>query len=444
MKRLVILSCIGLMTLGGLAWAQEEQEETIQSLNQRVKELEEVVRQLKAAQSADGQRPAPVQQVAMQAEPEGENALASLTKRVEAIEGFSILKGIEVHGFVAADYTYNFNRPDSDKNGLILFNEDDNTAALNIANLRVSRSVEEGLGFLVDLDFGDSAEIVGGATRWDNDFANDSKERGDFFELRQAYLTYRFPIGRGLTVKGGKFVTLHGAEIIKTWDNFNYNISNSILFGFAIPFTHTGLMATYPITDFLSVDLGVVNGWDNVADNNDGKTFHGGLTITPHEMLSLYISGSYGSEQDPRRKGGAGAGSKRSMLTTLLTFKPIDRLTFIVDHNWGNESDLLPDASGALTESADWHGIAGYAIVDLTDKLSFALRGEWFSDMDGTRTGVDQDLWEFTPTFAYQIREGLIARLEYRHDESSKKFYEKESRFISGQEVFAGELIYAF
>src|SRR6266571_3342012 len=278
MKTLLIVSCLGLMTLwSGQAWAGGDDtffKDTIQSMQQRIKQLEEEVRQLKAPQQPP------------QAEPEQAGPLDALSKRVEGLEqGFSLLRGIKIHGFLATDYTYNFNRPASKKNGLILFNEDDNTASLNIANLEVSRSVEEGIGFLVDLDFGDSAEVVGRATRWSNDF---STESFNFFELRQAYLTYKVPVGNGLTVKAGKFVTLHGAEIIKSWNNFNYNISNSILFGFSIPFTHTELMASYPLNSYFSVDLGVVNGWDNVADNNDGKTFHGGLTITPHETLSLY------------------------------------------------------------------------------------------------------------------------------------------------------------
>jgi hypothetical protein len=176
-----------------------------------------------------------------------------------------------------------------------------------------------------------------------------------------------------------------------------------------------------------------------VADNNDGKTVHGGLTLKPHQKLSFYISGSYGPEQNDR------GGSKRAMLTTLVTYKPTERLTLLLDHNWGNESDLVENSKGALTKSADWHGVAGYAIYSLTDKLSASLRGEWFSDMDATRTGLKQDLWEITPTLTYSIAEGLFARFEYRHDESNKKFFENHRGDpLSGQDVFATELIYAF
>jgi len=429
MKRLVGILSMGFLLFssqptwgGGGEGEAENFKDTLRAMQERIKELEDEVRKLKAA---------PPSAPAVAAPSEG------VEKRLEKLEGLSLLKGIELHGFLAGNYTYNLNRPKSRKNGLLLFNEDDNTFSLNHANIQISKSGDSGIGFLADVDFGDTAEIVGGVTRWSNSL-NNSESRNSI-ELRQAFLTYKFSIGNGLTLKAGKMVTLHGAEVIKSWNSFNYNISNSILFGWSIPFTHTGLMASYPFNDYVSMDLGLSNGWDNVADNNDGKTVHGGLTLKPHEKLSFYLSGSYGPEQNDR------GGSKRAMLTTLVTYKPTDRLTLLLDHNWGNESDLVENSQGELTKSADWHGVAGYAIYSLTDKLSASLRGEWFSDMDATRTGLKQDLWEITPTLTYSIAEGLFARFEYRHDESSKRFFENHrGDLLSGQDVFATELIYAF
>jgi Putative beta-barrel porin-2, OmpL-like. bbp2 len=435
MKHLVGILSIGLLLFSGQpVWGDggegeaESFKDTLRAMQERIKELEDEVSKLKAA---------PPSAPAAAASTEG------VEKRLEKLEGLSILKGIEIHGFLAGNYTYNLNRPKSRRNGLLLFNEDHNTFSLNHANIQISKTGENGLGFLADLDFGDTAEIVGGVTRWSNSVDADGNptntESRNSIELRQAYLTYKFGIGNGLTLKAGKFVTLHGAEVIKSWNSFNYNISNSILFGWAIPFTHTGLMASYPFNDYVSMDLGLVNGWDNVADNNDGKTVHGGLTLKPHPQLTFYLSGSYGPEQNDR------GDSKRAMLTTLVTYKPTDRLTLILDHNWGNESELVENSKGNLTKSADWHGVAGYAIYSLTDKLSASLRAEWFSDMDATRTGLKQDLWEITPTLTYSIAEGLFARFEYRHDESNKRFFENHRGDpLSGQDVFATELIYAF
>jgi hypothetical protein len=378
--------------------------------------------------------------------------LSDLEKKVEEQgRGVAGALGVDVHGLVAGDYLYNFNDPDSHTNQVRVFDEDANSFTLNQANLWVGRQKEdESVGFATSLDFGKTAEVVGRATRWSG--GSGSGESSDSFELREAYLTYKAPIGDGVTFKAGKFVTLHGAEIIKNYNGFNYTVSNSILFGYSIPFTHTGVMASFPLGEYVGVDLGVVNGWDTVVDNNDGKSIHTGIKITPNDMVSLYLSGTYGPEQSDD------GNSKRLMLTTLLTVTPTDQLTFILDHNYATENDVSEPASGMWDDGerdVDWHGVAAYAIFKLDDQWSFSLRGEYFADPDGVRTLADEDgpgvgpgpgvgIWEITPSVSYQITEGLTARAEYRHDEGDREIYEKHDHVRNGQDTVAAELIYAF
>jgi hypothetical protein len=95
--------------------------------------------------------------------------------------------------------------------------------------------------------------------------------------------------------------------------------------------------------------------------------------------------------------------------------------------------------------------LAGYVIYHFTDMVSGAFRVEFFDDVDGVRTGRKQTVWEITPTLTFQptLFPGLSVRLEFRHDESSKKFFEgvataAGSRFFSGQDTFVWEAIYAF
>jgi hypothetical protein len=314
---------------------------------------------------------------------------------------------------------------------------------LDLANIRIQRSVDGGIGFVTDLNFGKTAEVVGRSTRWCEDPR--CSESRNSFELSQFYLTYKFPVGSGLTAKAGKFGTPHGAEIIKTWDNINYNISNSVLFGYAIPFTHTGLLLNYAFTDWLSADAGFFVGWDNLYDNNDGKSFFGGLTLAPLSTLTFYAAGTIGPEQEDR------GDSTRGLFTLLTTYKPTDKWTFILDYNVANEESVLPPfrPSGRGTKNAYWDGLAGYVIYRFTDSLSGTLRAEFFNDADGIRTGLKQTVWEITPTLTYQIYPGVTLRAEYRHDESSKKFFEGRAtatgtRLFSGQDVVAAEVIYAF
>ena len=157
-----------------------------------------------------------------------------------------------------------------------------------------------------------------------------------------------------------------------------------------------------------------------------------------------------GPEQDHR------GDSKRALVSLITTFKPTAKWTFILDTEHGKETDLLPPLkpSGRGTKTARWEGMTGYAIYQFTDAFSGTLRIEGVDDVDGVLTGVKQTLWAMQ-TLTYQIYPGLSMRLEFRHDESSKRVFEGPSlarpaigspttRYFSGQDVVAWEVLYAF
>ncbi|HVN87954.1 MAG TPA: porin [Candidatus Binatia bacterium] len=365
--------------------------------------------------------------------------------------------GIKFHGVVAIDYLYDINSPDSGGPALRTFENERNSFIANLVNFHVERQPESGLGFVIDFDLGKTADVVNNTTYFGRKDSSGNPITGngtDFFDARDFYLTYTVPVGSGLKLKAGRFVTLAGEEVIKAYNNINYNVTNSILFGFAIPFTHTGLLGSYAFSDQLALDLGVVNGWDAVADNNDGKSVHGGLTIAPDPKVSFYITGTYGPEQNNNGR------SKRFLTTVVATIKPTDQLTFILDYDYGNESNIAFSGGGIVPASgnAQWQGVAGYAIFAPADNWQFALRGEIFDDPDGVRTlfqqgvttpsthtyGPGDTTWEFTPTISYKIADGLWWRNEYRHDEADKNLFPKGDHFIRGQDTLASELIYTF
>src|SRR5215510_10601198 len=75
---------------------------------------------------------------------------------------------------------------------------------------------------------------------------------------------------QGLQIDVGKFVTNAGAEVIEAKDDFNY--SRSLLFQLAIPLYHSGVRLTYSPNDKFTLMGGVINGWNDVNDNNTAKS----------------------------------------------------------------------------------------------------------------------------------------------------------------------------
>jgi len=360
---------------------------------------------------------------------------AAMAQGVEAAR-----KWVDVNALISTRYTYSFDRPVNDRIAARVVDTKDNTFSIDTATLFVSRSQEnEDFGFGVAVDFGDAAAAY--ASRWNDDF-----DGSDEIELREAFLTYNLPFA-GITVKAGKFATLLGYEVMKTNTNFNHNISHSLLFGFAVPFTHTGLLFSAPLTEQVGIDVGVVNGWDNVDDNNDGKTLLAGIGFDPIDTVAIYVAGTYGAEQDPIAKGGAGAGSKRGTITANAAITVTDQLALVFDSAYGNEADSV--RIGNRTQDADWYGFGAYAIFDIDDQWSVALRGEVLDD-EGARgnfinTGKRVTIWEVTPTVAFRLNDYVMLRAEYRHDEASDKIFAKDNgNSQRGWDTLAGEILIGF
>ena len=380
---------------------------------------------------------------------------SGLQKRLDDLEA-AIKKppfGLTIGGMVVGSYLYDLNDPqDGNKGtvGLRGFDKDHNTFSLDLFQLQVSRAPgENGVGFVTKINFGKTAERM--ASDWDGyGTVGNVAEEQNSIELEEAYITYNFPGLPDLQLKGGKFVTMHGSEVIES--PLNFNISRSLAFTFAIPFTHTGLMLGYAITPELKVVGGVVNGWDNVIDSNDGKSFMGSVAYAPIEQLSFSLQGIYGAEQPNR------GDSKRGLVDFVTTAKPVENLTLSLNYDYGNETDLGPPggAKGFFTKgntTAEWNAFSGIVAYDLPDLLAlpigFAVRGEYFDDSDSTRLGgtfgQDQHDWEVTGTFKLVLAEGLMARAEYRYDNAKHPtFLRNVGGLQNDQQTVAAELSYVF
>ena len=463
----------------------------VQELKSEVNELKAEVKDLKGEVGTLRQQAA----VAAPAAPAGGGAAPepkTVGEHVGAIEkdlgdikkNISDNLGIHVHGLVDTSYEYNLNQPNTTgftkggvnatatggrTNQLRVFDTDANGWNLQQFNIHIDKSADGGVGFVSDINFGQVANVLRASTR--NSNLNPGPTSNDIVDPTQMYLTYTVPVGSGINLQLGRFVTLLGEEVIPVYNNFNYNISRDFIFGFGIPFTHTGLRGQYAFNDKIGLTLGVNNGWDDLSDNNDGQTVEGEISLTPNSNISVLINGIYGPEQVNH------GNSKRWAIDPVATWKtPIKGLQLIGEYLYAQETapvSIVPAVTSTgnyitllppnptnpgvfqLNRQATWTGAAGYIVYDLTDNIEFATRGEWFRDSDGARTGLRQTLGEVTETVNYKVPAvtGLLARFEYRHDESNQKPFFSNDGFTlagvplhtySGQNTLMADVIYAF
>ena len=240
--------------------------------------------------------------------------------------------------------------------------------------------------------------------------------------MEEAYGSYQIPIGEGLTIKAGKFVTLLGYETIESPNNLNF--SRSFMFGFSIPFTHVGALLSYSPFPWLSLTAGPVVGWDVARDNNSRMSVMGQVGVSAVKDLALSLSWITGPEQ-------AGQNSNpRTVLSSVGNYTGIKNLTLgaNVDYGWEEDEASLAASGTRKNNNASWWGWAGYVAYDWTEALRTVLRVEYFQDSDGIRTlavgaGSRVELYEVTATLQYKIWKGLVGRLEYRHDSADNKVF---------------------
>ena len=295
-----------------------------------------------------------------------------------------------------AGYLYNFENPKDQKNPLRLFDDRANSFTVDLAEIQFAHDPQKGeVGYKVKFIAGETAKWIhaSGLGMGDNPI-----------DLTEAYVTYIAPLGSGLTLRLGKFVTCHGAEVIEAKDNINY--SRSFLFNYAIPITHTGLMASYTFAEIFTTTVYVVNGWDDAVDNNRAKTYGLSLTLTPNPQWTAVANFMAGPEQPGNDS------DWRFLLDLILTAKPTNELTFVLNGDYGRDTVAGKDVS--------WHGVSLISKYDFLSWLGAAMRLEYFNDRNGYRTNVAQELKEITITTEFRLPMNLILRPEYRHDWSDK------------------------
>ena len=239
------------------------------------------------------------------------------------------------------------------------------------------------------------------------------------FDLQEAYLSVRIPLGSGIIVKAGKWVSLLGYEVIESPNNLNF--SRGFLFNLAGPFTHTGGLLSYAFTDWLTAQVGVVTGSDTSEDNNTAPSFTGGFVLQPLKELTVNLVTLVGPEQNNNDS------HQRWILDAVAVYTGLAGLTLAGEITGGRES-RQPSvvASGTRRDpDASWWGWGLWGAYDFTERLRLALRQEYFKDAQGTRTGFGSkvSLRSTTVTLQYRVWRGLVGRLEYRHDRADEKVF---------------------
>ena len=332
----------------------------------------------------------------------------------------------QLGGYVEAFYQWNFRRP---ANGITNFRAFDNRHnSVTLSNVALDVQWDHaGLLGRATLQVGHTPATYYASEPSVPASAGANATDAELWRyIQQAYVGYRFGLERQLTVTAGVFMSPIGPESMAVWENWNWSSSN--LF-FGLPFYHTGVRATYALSDAWSITGAGYNGWNSVVDNNGEKSLSAQLLYARPKLSAsvLYFGGVERPRGAPEGRG------FRHLFDAYATWQASSRLSFRVEANVGFE----PTRFG----TSHWQAGAVFARLQVLRSLFVAVRVDAFLERVASQ-GERRASWLFFParwvssgvlTCDYRPHDRVSFRLEYRHDQAASDIY--FSRHVGGDGV---------
>jgi hypothetical protein len=338
---------------------------------------------------------------------------------------------IDFSGLVDGYYSWNNNHPASKNNTWRNFDAKANQFSLNMAKFTMEHSADP-VGFRLELAAGRAMDIF---------HATEPAGPEVYKHLFQAYLSVKPEGWRGLQFDFGKFVTSAGAEPTETHLNWNY--SRSLLFANG-PYYHFGLRTTVPIGNHFTGGFQLVNGWNNVEDNNSPKTagFTAAFTSGKFSISQVYYVGNEKTDtafdEDIASPIKIRAPGARHFSDTVIGINTAGNASLLLNFDYG--VDKVPGG-----RSAKFYGYSIAGRVLGGEHFALSPRFDWYKDRDGFITTVAQTMKEFTLTADWKWAEGFLSRFEYRRDWSDQPFYDRGNGIANAREMntlLAGFVVY--
>lgn len=222
--------------------------------------------------------------------------------------------------------------------------------------------------------------------------------------IQEAYVGYR--VASTVWLDGGVFFSPFGSESWISRDNWTYTRS---LIAENSPYYEAGVKATWQVTAPLSVQLHVINGWQNISETNSDKALGVRLDYTVSPKLSLAYDGFLGNEMAdslPARN--------RLWQEGIVTIAATDKLQLRGTFDYG----IQRRAGAGNVGSGVWRGYALIARYQLQSRAAVAVRAEGYADPEqiivvtGLPYGLRASGWSFNVDLAPQPR--LMWRTEAR------------------------------
>jgi len=288
---------------------------------------------------------------------------------------------------------------------------------LNQFNIFAEREMNTRRGF----DWGARADVVYGTdvdAMWcfgdqTFDYEWGLNRHGYGVSLYQLYGTLGY---KDLSVKVGKFIGYIGWEAAASIDNIFYSRSYCY---WIEPATHSGVLATYDLSDRLSLSAGWTAGEDASFRNRyNDSTVLSGLALTLFEGATVHYWINAGKQGNGNYRGVNRFGDVDIMRndyfvqSVVLEWDLSKRFTYICQYNLRNDNFV----SAGGTDRISSYGVNNHFLYKLTDKLTAGTRVEWLRDNGSYFVDDAAEYWQVTLGLRWDATKNVSFRPEVRYD----------------------------
>jgi hypothetical protein len=361
---------------------------------------------------------------------------------MQALEQLGIGKpmeslGFNIHGYVEGGYLYDTTVPNdltpartAPGDNIFFAGPYKNALMLNQADLTIERDMvnlpkgDWDFGFAVETGYGRDDFFTHSNGILDQHNKQGGTGNDDQLDLLQANVSLGIPVGTGLTVEAGKFLSLLGYEKIDPTQNMFY--THSYGFSYGKPFTMTGVLGAYTFSDvsstsYATITGGITRGWNQSTDDNNGD-IDGVFQFKVHtDGFDWYINTMVGPE-GVLPYGPADYAHWWWVPETILDVRVSDQLTLAFDLLYGDAPAL-----------SQWFSAVAYAQYRFDPHVALGTRLEYYHDGRGVTTGVggtDVNYFEvtmgvtLTPLPDSPYLGTFVIRPEVRYDDADQDAFD--------------------
>jgi len=308
----------------------------------------------------------------------------------------SINKPLTISGYAEVYYTADFNNPkNNNRPGFVYSHNRNNEININLAYIKTAYNTENV-----------RANLALAAGTYMN--ANYAAEQGVMKNVYEANVGLKISKKHNLWIDAGIFPSHLGFESAIGKDNWTLTRS---LFADNSPYFETGAKISYTSESGKWFVSGLVlNGWQRIqrVDGNSTPSFGHQLIFKPNEKLTINSSSFIGNDKPDSIR------QIRYFHNLYAVYQINKKLGITAGFDIGAEQK-----SKGSEQYNIWYTPVLVAKYNVTDKLSFTARGEYYQDEKGViiSTGTENGFKTFGYSFNadYQILPNLVWRTEIRN-----------------------------